>query len=127
MLLVDDEEPSSENASRLNSETNRTLHCMAAHLHRYGSELALLQEIVQDIKRFQDEFHQNEQRGLPNLGRSEALSQGLGQLTSQLASISRFRDELRLKTDNVLALVSSSLLFVCHALECYAHNHTARR
>jgi hypothetical protein len=91
---------------------------MAAHLHRYGSELALIQEIFQDIKSFQDEFHKTEHCGLRNPGRSEALSQGFGQLTSQLASISRFRDELQLKTDNVLALVSGILLFECHGWDC---------
>ncbi|RFU25086.1 hypothetical protein B7463_g11250, partial [Scytalidium lignicola] len=41
MLLVEDG-TSNDTLPLLNSETNRTLHCMAAQLYRYGSELALL-------------------------------------------------------------------------------------
>jgi hypothetical protein len=83
---------------------------MAAHLYRYGSELSLLVETVQDIKQYHVDFHQTfVDQGLRRAQTFESLSLGLGQIITQLSSISRFRDELQLKTTNVLALVSSHL------------------
>ena len=95
-----EEEPS------LNSETNRSLHCMTAHLHRYGSELALLTETVQEIAKVHSHFHRMfEAQGLTDNNSYEAFCQAIGLITTHLSSISRFRNELQLKTDNVLALV----------------------
>ena len=84
---------------------------MTAHLHRYGSELALLADVVQDIKRCYDDFHELfEDRKICTPNTSQSLCQGIGLITTQLSAISRFRDELQLKTNNVLALVSLQLL-----------------
>ena len=81
---------------------------MAAHLHRYNSELVLLSDVTGDIKRYNEEFHQEfVDRGIRV---DEALGsnmRGLEQITSQLSAISRFRDELQLKIDSVLALVKT--------------------
>jgi hypothetical protein len=80
---------------------------MAAHLYRYGSELALLSETVQDIKQYHTDFHQQYvERGIRTEDAFESLIRGLAQIITQLSSIAGFRDELQLKTANVLALVS---------------------
>lgn len=95
-----EEEPS------LNSGTNRALHCMSAHLHRYGSELELLKEIIQKMANFQKSFHRIfEDQGHDSGASYQADCQIFGMVATHLSSISRFRDELQLKTDNVLALV----------------------
>ena len=79
---------------------------MTAHLHRYGSELALLTETVQGIAEFHNRFHQIfEDQGLTSANSYETVCQGIGLITTHLSSINRFRNELQLKTDNVLALV----------------------
>ena len=79
---------------------------MTAHLHRYGSELALLTETVHEIAEFHNRFHQIfEDQGLTSAKSYETVCQGIGLITTHLLSISRFRNELQLKTDNVLALV----------------------
>ena len=77
---------------------------MASHLYRYGSELALLEDIVHDLQRYYVDFHDCFPVGLD--GENVMPPQpGFGQITSQLASMRRFREELQLKTSNVLALV----------------------
>ncbi|OCK94767.1 uncharacterized protein K441DRAFT_659662 [Cenococcum geophilum 1.58] len=95
-----------ESFSQLNSETNRALHCMTAHLQRYGSELALLADVVQDIKKYNTNFHHKfVDSGLRSAASFDLVSRSLEQITTQLSSITRFRDELQLKTDNVMALL----------------------
>lgn len=104
-LLVERQQET-ESFSQLNSETNRTLHCMTAHLYRYGSELALLTDIVQDIKTYNTTFHDKLVNcGLRPDASSELVSRSLEQITTQLSSVTRFRDELQLKTNNVMALL----------------------
>ena len=106
MLLVEDRS-SSETGTNLNSETNRALHCMAAHLYRYGQELSTLTDLVQSIKQYHTTFNQVFiDQGFRTAQTSKSLSRGLGRITTQLSAISGFRNELQLKTDNVLALVS---------------------
>lgn len=110
-MLLTEEEPSEETRAQLNSETNRALHCMAAHLYRYGSELASISETVQNIGQYHSDFHQMYvERGIRTADSFETLIRGLAQITTHLSSITRFRDELQLKTANVLALVSHGLL-----------------
>jgi hypothetical protein len=113
-----EQQPSDEASFQINSETNRCLHCMAAHLHRYGSELSLTSDIVQDLKKYNTDYHQTfVDNGLrphhPTEG-LEAIIRGIDQISSQLSAIRAFRDELQLKTTNVLALVR--LLFHNHVL-----------
>jgi hypothetical protein len=79
---------------------------MAAHLHRYGFELSLLSDVIQDIKWYNSEFHKEfVDRGIRAGDALESLMGGLEQIISQLSVISRFRNELQHKIDNVLALV----------------------
>lgn len=116
-MLIEDE-LSNETQLQLNSKTNRALHSMAAHLYRYGSELALLAETVQSIVQYHTDFHQTYvERGIRTADAFHTLSRGLGQIATELSSIIRFRDELQLKTANVLALVSHG-----HLSKKYAHN-----
>jgi hypothetical protein len=56
-MLIEDE-PSNETQLQFNSKTNRALHSMAAHLYRYGSELAMLAETVKSIVQYHTDFHQ---------------------------------------------------------------------
>lgn len=81
---------------------------MAAHLHRYGSELRSLSEILDHCRAYNSHFHE----GFVRLGvRAAADDLGwilttLDRAASCLSAISTFRDELQRKIDNVLALVS---------------------
>ena len=104
--MLTEEQSSNTDFSTLNSETSRALHCMTAHLHRYGSELVLLSDIVQDIKRYNTEFHDKFVKyGIRPIKALDHISRSLDQISSHLSSISQFRKELQLKTDNVLSLV----------------------
>lgn len=102
MLLQDLE---NEDLPRINAETNQSLHCMAAHLHRYGSKLRSLSEIINDFKvynlTFNNKFVAHRFRSEDSLG----LMRTLDQACSHISAISTFRDELEHKIDNVLALV----------------------
>ncbi|KAH8743418.1 hypothetical protein BGZ57DRAFT_980425 [Hyaloscypha finlandica] len=91
---------------KLNSETNRSLHCMAAHLHRYSSELQLLADIVEDIRRYNSTFHSTFLKlGLRPETDPSPIIQGVDQIACQVSALCGFRNELQLKTDNVLALL----------------------
>jgi hypothetical protein len=100
---------------------------MVAHLYRYGSELALLAEIVEDIKQYNRDFDQKfVDMGIRKAEAIDLVWRDLRHITTQLSSISRFRDELQLKTDNVLALVCYRL--PCKPVrDCKANNPAARR
>ena len=104
MLLQD---TANEDLHRTNAEINQSLHCMAAHLHRYGSELRSLSEIIHAIKSYNEDFHgvfvAHGVRGADALGRTMKT---LDKVASHVSAISTFRDELQQKIDNVLALVS---------------------
>jgi hypothetical protein len=101
------EEETTRASEDMTSGLNRALRCILAHLHRYESELSLLNETVQDICAYHAEFHRSY---LPQ-GSDETdatLAKGFEQIASQVASIVHFRDEMQHKADNVLALVSST-------------------
>lgn len=93
------EESSTED---LNTQISRALHTMAAHLHRYGSELGWFEDIVSDISAHHEKFFQD----VGNEAAGQRLSVGLVQIASQLKSVNTFRQELQHKTQNILALVS---------------------
>ena len=83
---------------------------MTAHLRRYGSELVFLSDVVQDIKRYNIGLHEKFVKyGIRPSGSLEYISRSIDQITTHLSSISQFRKELQLKTDNVLSLVRSYL------------------
>ncbi|KAK4197912.1 hypothetical protein QBC40DRAFT_284633 [Triangularia verruculosa] len=92
---------------RVNAETNQSLHCMAAHLHRYGSELSSLSEILTSCRDYNRRFHQK--FALLGIRKTpDDLSNILNALNvaaSHLSVISIFRDELERKISNVLALL----------------------
>lgn len=99
---------------------------MAAHLHRYGSELTLLSDIIQDVKRYNDEFHDELVRlGMRDKNALEDFMRGLDHASSQVSGISNFRDEMQQKIDNILALVTFNVLRVEE--EIVAHSSPARR
>jgi hypothetical protein len=104
--MLAEEQSSNTNFSTLNSETSRALHCMTAHLHRYGSELALLSDIVQDIKKYNTESHEKFVKySIRPIKALDHISRSLDQISSHLSPISQFRKELQLKTNNVLSLL----------------------
>jgi len=79
---------------------------MAAHLHRYGSELHSLSDTIQDIKLYNRDFHETFVTAGARAENALAYNMtALDQLSSHLSTIITFRDELRQKIDNVLVLV----------------------
>ena len=96
----------------INARTNQSLHCMAAHLHRYRSELRSLAHIVEDIRSYNSHLHNDfVDRGMRESSSLESIIAAIDQITSHVSGISTFRDELQQKIDNVLALVRAALLF----------------
>lgn len=87
------------------TKLNRELHSIAAHLHRYLSELRSLREIVVDLLVHYKSIHAPEiERG--NLEDFEQASSGFRQVLSQIEASQDFATELEKKTQNILALVS---------------------
>jgi hypothetical protein len=92
----------------MNTEINKALHTMTAHLHRYGSELGWLQDIVSDISAHHASYHEDRtaHREVVKISAGGRVSLGLRQVGSQLKAVTSFRQELENKTRNILALVS---------------------
>ncbi|KAF2176210.1 hypothetical protein K469DRAFT_36556 [Zopfia rhizophila CBS 207.26] len=104
--MLAEEQATNISFSTLNSETSRALHCMTAHLHRYGSELVLLSGIVQDIREYNIESHGKlVTYGVRSSNSLKCIKRSMDQITTHLSSISQFREELQLKIDNVLSLL----------------------
>jgi hypothetical protein len=84
---------------------------MAAHLHRYGSELGWFEDIVSDISKHHEQFFKDvpSKSGDTRTLAGQRLSIGLVQIASQLKAVNTFRQELQHKTQNILALVSLTL------------------
>src|SRR5947207_8285550 len=94
--------------SDFTNEINKALHTMAAHLHRYGSELGGLERTVQDIRDCCERFRSLQP---PNALQTDCDTQenstlSFSQVISQLRAMNSFRRELEHKTTNILALVS---------------------
>jgi hypothetical protein len=84
---------------------------MAAHLHRYGSELHSLSDILQDIKSYNSRFHETfVEHGTRAASALGCVLTTLDQDASHLSAIRIFRGELQQKINNVLALVSLTCL-----------------
>lgn len=87
------------------------LHTMAAHLHRYKTELNRIGLILSDLRTHrQDMTHTPSPDGdepddhfSPTVDRE---AQRIEQLASLLTAISTFSDEMEKKIQNILALVS---------------------
>ena len=88
------------------------LHTMAAHLHRYKTELNRIGLILSDLR-----THRQDMTHIPTYKEDEPVfadasptvdheAQRIEQLASFLTAISNFCDELEKKVQNILALVS---------------------
>lgn len=108
----------SENDPTFNHRINKTLHCMVAHLHRYGSELDMLGDAVDCISQNHDEFFKEYPPQPPGTYHpADRVERCLLQVRSQLRSAVILRKELELKVSNILALVShKSTLCSAHEL-----------
>lgn len=82
---------------------------MAAHLHRYGSELSRFEEIVVDIASHHKQFLRDKRRSpcddIVVSPTSDRLSVDIAQVASQLKTVNKFRVELENKAHNILDLV----------------------
>jgi hypothetical protein len=119
-------------ASNLNNDVNKALHTMTAHLHRYGSELGWLEDIVKDIIRHRRTFIATlKECGVDPIKQLDDLpriSFALEQITSQLRTVSSRRRELERKTQNILALMRPlSDISLMHIPQANTHPGKKRR
>lgn len=87
------------------SGINQALHSIAAHLHRYISELKSLEGIVVDLSTHFDSLCANDSQD-SDLSTLEQASRGFSQVLSQVEALHDFTKELEKKIENNLALVS---------------------
>lgn len=85
-------------------ELNKVLHAMAAHLHRYASELTSTEFTIENLETWHRYIH--EKHPSDNEGEYQEIEQNFSQVASQLQSIMCFEQELEKKIQNILALVS---------------------
>lgn len=86
---------------------NKGLHSIAAHLHRYQSELQSLEGIVTDLSSHHD-YMECSEGSEGDSGGSENGTRGFSQVLSQIEACHDFATELEKKAQNILALVSPS-------------------
>ena len=87
--------------SDFNNEINKALHTMTAHVHRFRSELVMLEDIITDIAQHRETFF-NRSGSEP----SERVTFGLAQIGFHFSAVSNLRQEVENKIKNILALVS---------------------
>lgn len=94
---------------------NKGLHSIAAHLHRYQSELKSLEGTVTDLSTHHDyvECSEGVSEG------SENGTRGFSQVLSQIEACHDFANELEKKAQNILALVISSRIEDCCDLKTH--------
>jgi hypothetical protein len=98
-----------ENDPGFHEELIKALHAMAAHLHRYASELNSLDEILSEISKYHKNTHSDDgTHNSPNVFQFKRIENGLQQVVSQLQPVKHFEEELEKKLQNILALVSLS-------------------
>ncbi|KAF2495450.1 hypothetical protein BU16DRAFT_582128 [Lophium mytilinum] len=92
---------------------NKKLHTMAAHLYRYGSELDRVDKIALELKTLHaklrpviDPDHFNT---VDELVEWQRIDQGFDQIISQMTALRGFREELKRKTSNILALLFNNM------------------
>jgi predicted nucleic acid-binding Zn-ribbon protein len=106
--LQDQMDNSNLQTEDFNNVLNKALHTMTAHLHRYGSELERLADIVEHVKWQHQGFFANrsDKDAHPTVEAETQRTQlGIIQISSQLEAVNSFRQELEDKTKNILALV----------------------
>lgn len=109
MKVQNELESTSQATPAFNNEINKALHCMVAHLHRYGSELESLGDALDHIQKQHAEFFAMEParvNGVPAFLPSERVALCLAQIKSQIQSAKVLRRELESKVGNILNLVS---------------------
>ncbi|KAL2672724.1 hypothetical protein Neosp_013438 [[Neocosmospora] mangrovei] len=141
--LIADETEGFVNTSKV---LNAALHSMAAHLHRYKTELQRIDLVVSDIRRNRGEmtYKQNPKpRDREEYGKQEDEKeedeeasppidrelQKIEQLASKLAAISSSVDEMERKVQNILALVWIWVILtvVCTAFAFGGYIHVVQR
>jgi uncharacterized phage infection (PIP) family protein YhgE len=100
--LQEDEDHGTDPA--FHEKLNKALHAMAAHLHRYASELNSLVEILSDIENYHKTIHALDIDH--DVFQAQRVENGLRQIASQLQPVKDFEAELEKKLQNILALVS---------------------
>lgn len=91
-------------SSTLYTTANKALHSIAAHLHRYRSELNSLIRTTKALKGH-EEIIRHGHKEPKNIGHSVG---GLEQIISQVEATNDFAQELEKKIQNILALVSAN-------------------
>jgi hypothetical protein len=77
---------------------------MAAHLHRYASELISTDDTIQNLMTWHLYIHKKHPSD--NDTEFQVIEQNFSQVASQLKAIINFEQELEKKIQNILALVS---------------------
>lgn len=96
-------------AEALLQNINRGLHSIAAHLHRYQSELKSLERIVVDLSTHYDCMKCGDTSEEKGDMESENDTRSFGQILSQVEACYDFATELEKKAQNILALVRRRL------------------
>ncbi|KAH0536480.1 hypothetical protein FGG08_006661 [Glutinoglossum americanum] len=99
-------------SSDLSTGINKALHVMAAHLHRYGSELGRIEDIVLELS-----SRHERSISLVDMADNERTASvahewnraklGFEQIISHLRAVRNFGKELESKIKNILALVTN--------------------
>lgn len=79
------------------STVNRALHSIAAHLHRFRSELSSTEGIILELN--------TQYAAILEGDDADKAARGFNQVLSQMQATSRFVKELEKKIQNILALV----------------------
>ncbi|KAL8789265.1 MAG: hypothetical protein Q9195_006911 [Heterodermia aff. obscurata] len=109
-LCLQKEVDSNESSSTAFGALSKSLHTIAAHLQRYGSELNSMEEALSDLVRLSNESLKAARLeiGTPAEPKN-AGSNSLNDLVSHLRQVKIFLKELRSKLDNTLALLFSCI------------------
>jgi hypothetical protein len=86
------------------TDINKALHSIAAHLHRYLSELKSLQSIAIDLLSQHEYIHEGQDCN-SDKDNFEHTSRSYNQVLSQIEGAHDFTQELEKKTQNILNLV----------------------
>ncbi|KAK6062988.1 hypothetical protein SCUP515_12830 [Seiridium cupressi] len=88
-------------------QINRALHSIAAHLHRYLSELKSLQGVIVDLATHYESVHESDEAS--HLESFDTAARGFSQILSQVEASHDFAQELEKKIRNILALTDAQL------------------
>jgi len=121
---LQEEMDSEQNTTESVSTINRALHSIAAHLHRYRSELNSVEGIIAGLSTHYTILCE---RGAE--GDAGKASRGFSQVLTQMQATNYFTQELEKKVQNILALVSKTdasfclpLTYTFAALQPYPDN-----